>query len=490
MIDLHFPWLILAVLVPLVAASLLMRVREPEVAQRYAIAASGITFILTVGAWVNFLWLDTSHAPDSWNPFAPLGLDNLFVMQILNGPLVPMAALLYLATILATLRTKMQRFSFAWTLVSEAIVLATLCCRPAWGVIGLLALGTIPPYLELKARRRSTRVYALHMSLFVVLMVVGWAMIDATPHDEPSIVGGALLTAAVLLRMGIVPVHCWMTDLFENATFGTALLFVAPMTGAFATVHLVLPVAPDWALRWIAIVSLFTSVYAAGMALVQKEARRFFCYLFLSHSSLVLVGLELATPVGLTGAYCLWLSVGLALAGFGLTLRSLEARTGRLLLNKFHGLYEHAPSLAVFFLLTGLASIGFPGTIGFVGTELLVEGAHRVYPQIGVAVVIATALNSIAVLQAYFRLFTGAKFSSPVSLGARWSERVAVLMFTVLIIGGGLFPQPGIVSRYRAAGESIRERQQFMPTASQPEGSHLGSRPTESRTLAHPGAVP
>ena len=56
------------------------------------------------------------------------------------------------------------------------------------------------------------------------------------------------------------------------------------------------------------------------------------------------------------------------------------------------------PVLAGFFLLTGLASIGFPGTIGFVAVELLVEGAVRAYPLIGAIVVLAAALNGIAVL--------------------------------------------------------------------------------------------
>ena len=95
------------------------------------------------------------------------------------------------------------------------------------------------------------------------------------------------------------------------------------------------------------------------------EARRFFAYLFLSHASLVLVGLELHTSLTLTGSLCLWLSVILSLGGFGLTLRALEARVGRLSLTEFHGLYEHSPALAVCFLLTGLASVGFPGTLGF-----------------------------------------------------------------------------------------------------------------------------
>ncbi len=198
-----------------------------------------------------------------------------------------------------------------------------------------------------------------------------------------------MLIGAILIRSGSVPVHCWMTDLFENASFATALLFVTPMAGAYAAVRLVLPISPDWALQSIAIISLITAVYAAGMALVQREARRFFAYLFLSNSSLVLVGLEVATPIGLTGGLCVWLSVGMSLAGFGLTLRALESRTGRMSLEKYHGLYDHMPALAAFFLLTGLASIGFPGTVGFVGAELLVEGAVGVYPVVGMLVVFA-----------------------------------------------------------------------------------------------------
>src|SRR4029077_7567995 len=133
----------------------------------------------------------------------------------------------------------------------------------------------------------------------------------------------------------------------------TALLFVTPMVGAYAAVRLVLPTAPDWALHAIAVLSLVTALYAAGMALVQHEARRFFCYLFLSNSSLVFVGLETATPIGLTGALCVWLSAAWSLSGFGLALRSVESRMGRLSLDEYHGLYEHTPRIAVLFLLTG-----------------------------------------------------------------------------------------------------------------------------------------
>ncbi len=164
-------------------------------------------------------------------------------------------------------------------------------------------LATVPPWIELRRRGKSTRIYVIHMGLYLALLIGGWSLVVQQPETGPqetSLLAAALLTMAALLRAGVIPVHCWLTDLFENAAFGTALLFVTPMTGAYAVMRLVLPVAPSWAMQSIAILSLVTAVYAAGMSLVQTDARRFFCYLFLSHSSLVLTGLEIVTPIGMT----------------------------------------------------------------------------------------------------------------------------------------------------------------------------------------------
>lgn len=456
---LHFPWLDASILIPLFGAAAIVRRRDPESARRHSLAIATLALACSIGAWIDFGSLHTFEAHEPSRLLNQLVGPNMLVIDELSAPLLPLASLLYLLTFLSTLRTKVRRFSFPGALFSQALLLATLSCRAPWVLIALLAAGTVPTYLELRARRKPTRVFVIHMGLFVGLLAAGQSLLAlSSPGSTLDLIGGALLTAAVLIRSGIVPLHCWMTDLFEHASFGTALLFVTPMVGAYGAVRLVLPVAPDWALHAIVLVSLFTAVYAAGMALVQREARRFFCYLFLSHSSLVLVGLETATPVGLTGALMVWISVGLALGGFGLTLRAMEARTGRLSLDDYHGLYEHAPSLAAFFLLTGLASVGFPGTIGFVGSELLIEGAVQIYPSVGMAVVLAAALNGVAVMQAYFRVFTGARHLATFSLRARVPERVAVLALAVMIIGGGLWPQPGTASRYHAAMTLVRSR--------------------------------
>lgn len=473
MTDLHLPWLELAILFCLIGSAWVSRQRNPHVARNWALFFSGSALVSTVGAWLDFDYLDASQADDAFHMLSHLFGREVLIMDDLSAPLLPLAALLYFLVPLATLQTKVRRFSFAWNLVSEAILLALFSCKEPWGIIGLLAVGTIPPYLELRERGKPTHVYIIHMALFVLLMIVGWtfAEIEGIGRIHTLWVVVPLL-AAILVRSGIAPFHCWMTDLFEHASFGTALLFVMPIAGAYAAVRLVMPIAPDWVLRSIGLASLFTAVYASGMALVQNEARRFFCYLFLSHSALVLVGLEIVTPMALTGALCVWLSVGMALGGFGLTLRALEARRGRLSLTHFHGLYEHTPELAVCFVLTGLASVGFPGTVGFVGTELLVDGAVEAYPYIGVAVVIAGALNGLALVKAYFSLFTGTRYASAVSLKIRTRERFAVLLLTALILIGGIYPQPNITSRHRAMNALLHEREALAPTPTQHAPEH------------------
>lgn len=460
MSALHWSWLEIAVLAPLIGALWISRFRDPVPAFRWCLGFAGITLVCTIGAWIDFESMSSAVvADDRWDLTHYLFGRPLLVIDELSAQLLPLVALVFFLIRVATARTKMRRFSFAGSLVSESLVLATFAAKEPWLVIALMALSTLPPYLELVARGRPTRVYALHMGLFVLLMIAGQLAVDAEGDRVVHSWGAtALLLAAVLLRCGICPVHCWLTDLFEHATFGTALLFVAPLTGAYAAVRLVLPIAPEGILQLMGVLSLVTAVYAAGMAMVQREARRFFAYLFLSHSSLVLVGLELATPMSLTGSLSLWFSVALALGGFGVTLRALEARVGRLSLTDYHGLYEHSPALAVGFLLTGLASVGFPGMLGYVSVDLLVDGAVEANPALGVAAAIAAALNGIAVLRAYFLLFTGTRHTSTISLAISLRERVAVLTLATLLLLGGLIPQVSLTGRYRAAEELLRER--------------------------------
>lgn len=295
--------------------------------------------------------------------------------------------------------------------------------------------------------------FLLWLSHSVLLSTSGFS-------NPVSNVAAVLLMLSAMLRSGMFPGHFWIVDLFEKCTFGTAILYVAPMTGAYIVMRLVLPAVPVWALHGIAVLSLWTAVYAAGLALVQNDARRFFAYLFISHSSLVLAGLEIATPIGMTGALCIWLELGLSLGGLALTLRAVEARIGRISLDQYHGLFDHMPYLGSLFLLTGLASIGFPGGLTFVGMELLVEGTVEVYPVVGAMIVLAAAINGVALLRAYFRIFTGTRHIASVSIAARPAERFVAITLSALILVVGLWPNVAIRSRYHAANALLKIRQE------------------------------
>jgi NADH-quinone oxidoreductase subunit M len=452
---LALPWLDIALALALVGAVLVSRVRDAQQAFRAGVAFTGAVFVATLLAWADF-YLGISDASRRVPGWQPLVLGErfggvLFAMDDLNAPLLPTVALLHFLIGFATPRTKMRRFSFSWSLASEAIRLALFACNEPWVLVGLLALESVPPFIELRNRGKPTRVFILHMVVFV-LFLTGGQLLSGTAA------GPILLMLAILVRCGTAPLHCWITDWFEHASFGNALLFVAPLAGVYAAVRLLLPTAPEWVLQSVSIASLITAVYGAALGLVQREVRRFFSYLFVSHASLVLVGLEMHTPVALTGAFCLWFSAILSLGGFGLVLRALEARYGRLSLANFHGLYDQTPTLAVSFLLTGLAAVGFPGTLGFVSAELLVDGAIEANLYVGLGVLAAAAINGIAVIRVYFLIFTGARHHSTVFLGLGLRERIAVLTLVALILGGFVFPQPGVDSRYGPAEAIVRKR--------------------------------
>ncbi len=446
----NLPWLETAIIIPLVASVWVRRIDRRDQARLHKLVATSLSLIASCFAWQEFKCRGNSMPRLGWD---------FLIIDELSSPLFPLASLLFVLFVLATVRTKLIQVSYSRRLFSEAIVLATFASKNHWQLVALLLLGSLPPFLEYRQRSKRVGTYVFHMALFGGLLVsgsIGLSLSDA--QSTLRFVPIGLLLAAILIRHGVFPLHCWVTDLVENVTFGTAILFLTPMVSAYAAMRLILPSAPIWELQWFALLSLITAVYAAGMAMVQADTRRYFCYLFLSNSSLVWVGLATMTPIGLTGGLAIWLAAILSLSGIGMTLRAIESRMGRLSLRDYHGLYEHMPLLAVFFLLAGLASAGFPGTIGFVAIDLLFDGVNQIYRYVGAAVVLATALNGISVLKIYFRLFTGKRHVASISLAPRWSERVAIIMLAAMMLILGLAPQSFLLSRFEATNELLNMR--------------------------------
>jgi NADH-quinone oxidoreductase subunit M len=208
-------------------------------------------------------------------------------------------------------------------------------------------------------------------------------------------------------------------------------------------------------------------VYGAALALVQTSARRACGYLFVSQSALVMAGLDCTSVGALAGGLLVWLSAGLAFAGLARCVLVLEARRGRLDLTRYHGGYERMPVLATAFLAMGLACTGFPGTLGFVGQELLVNGAIDAFPVMGFAVVAASALTGLAVVRMYFSLFCGRRLPlahAELALGPKRREAWTFGVLVVALIGLGVAPRPLVDSRFAASEEILALRSRAAAT--------------------------
>ena len=401
----------------------------------------------------------------TWIP----GGEDLIRINTLSRALLPFAAGLWLLTVAVTPRAALDRRGLRRTAIATLLTAASFLTESAV-VLLLLSVASVGMFLSAladPAHRYQRRVVAVYLGASTLLFALGVALLVSPGMQSTRIetVAMWLIVIAALLRKGIVPFHAWVPEVFDRGRMGPAILFNAPQVGAYITVVLIVPRASPQMLRTIALLALGTAVYAAALALVQHSARRACGYLFMSQSALVMAGLDCTSVTALTGGLIVWLSAGLGFAGLARCVLVLEARRGRLDLTRYHGGYDRMPVLAISFLAMGLACTGFPGTLGFIGQELLVDGAVDVFPIMGFAVVIASALTGLAVLRMYFSLFCGrsdAQAPSGLRLGLTSREAWTFVALVITLIGLGLAPHPLVDSRFSASDEILRLRHERM----------------------------
>jgi NADH-quinone oxidoreductase subunit M len=420
-------------------------------------AATALLMVVTVPIF-------TPAAVRSFRIAAPSlvpGTGDLLRLDELSLVLPALAAFLWLFTIVVTPKLVFRVDRISGTAASTVFtLLAFLTEHPL--VLALAWAGSVAAMRGSFVTTRSKMHHAagMYLSISTLLFTIGAILVAITrltPRGSRlELVALCLLVAGAMIRKGIFPVHAWVPALFEHGRLGPAILFSSPQVGTYAVAVLVVPRAPAELLRVIAILSLLTGVYAAAQAVVQRSARRACAYLFVSQSALVMAGLDCTSHEALTGALVLWLSSSISFAGLGRCLLVLEARRGDLDLTRHHGAYERKPLLAASFLLLGLSYSGFPGTLGFVGEELLLGGAVGTFPWLGFLVVASSALTGIAVLRMYFSLFTGR--STQPSIALKRSESFGFVAVVAVLVMTGLIPAPLVASRHQASGRILLER--------------------------------
>jgi NADH-quinone oxidoreductase subunit M len=398
----------------------------------------------------------------TWVP----GGEALIRIDTLSLVLLPFAAGLWLLTVAVTPRASLDRRALRRTAFATLLTLASFLTESAIALL-LLSAASVWTFLAAladPAHRSQRRVVAVYLGASTLLLAVGVALLVSPSVQNTRIetAGMWLIVVAALVRKGIVPFHAWVPEVFDQGRLGPAILFNAPQVGAYITVVLIVPRASPEMLRTIALLALGTAVYGAALALVQRSARRACGYLFMSQSALVMAGLDCTSVTALAGGLLVWLSAGLGFAGLARCVLVLEARRGRLDLTRYHGGYDRMPLLAISFLAMGLACTGFPGTLGFIGQELLVDGAVDVFPVMGFALVIASALTGLAILRMYVSLFCGRSdvLAHPnLRFGLKPREAWTFVALVVALIGLGIAPRPLVDSRLDASEQILRLRQ-------------------------------
>ena len=337
-------------------------------------------------------------------------------------------------------------------------------------LLGGWVLSTVPFFLESWFASPTWRPRAgLMLSSLALALAIASIAVNTGTFDIDSLKGAnpggmlvfSLLVTAVIFRKGICPAHAWVADAAEGGpAIPTALLFNGHL-GAMLVAKLIVPLFPHTARDLFPVLSylaLATALYIATRALTENSPRRLLSFLALSQSACILAGLESHTAEGVTGALVHWFVVTVSTMGLFAVLRLLEVRFGEnLTASRYLGLAEHAPRLAVFFVVFGLALVGLPGTLSFCSQDLLIHGTLASHPLIGLLLPIATAMNAVSLFRLFARLFLGKRRTGfTVMADALPRERWALAAGVLFVVIGGLFPN-AIVAERSAEAEAVEQ---------------------------------
>lgn len=221
--------------------------------------------------------------------------------------------------------------------------------------------------------------------------------------------------ASFAVKLPMWPVHTWLPDAHVEApTAGSIILAgVLLKMGGYGFIRFSLPMLPEasqyfapmmWGLSLIAI------VYTSLIALVQEDMKKLIAYSSIAHMGFVTLGLFSFNQYGLYAAMFQMISHGVVSGALFLCVGVLYDRMHTRQISAYGGVVNVMPRFAVFFLFMTLASVGMPGTSGFVGEFLTLVGVYQ------------SSVSRLPISDNYTWLF-------------HWSQTAAMLAATALVLG-------------------------------------------------------
>ena len=256
---------------------------------------------------------------------------------------------------------------------------------------------------------------------------------------------------AFAVKVPLFPFHTWLPDAHTQApTAGSMILAgVLLKMGAYGILRFCLPLFPAAAAANADLVSLIAVigiVYGALVAMVQPDMKRLVAYSSVSHLGFVVLGIFSGSQIGTQGAVLQMANHGVTTGALFMLVGMLYDRRHTRQIKDFGGVAKKMPAYAAVFLIATFASIGLPGTNGFVGEFLVLTGtfmtegreAYAVFAALGV--VLAAVYMLWMVQRVFFGPIRSRENEALRDMNVR--EMICAVPLVAAIFLIGLFPTP------------------------------------------------
>ncbi len=437
--DAGFPLLSLLTWLPLLGVGFLMCIRGDDAvlasnARWAALWTSLVVFGFSLILWVKF---DPAQAgyqfteSVDWMPgFGVgyrMGVDGISVLFVLlSTALTPICILASWEAV----QTRVREYMIAF-LVLETMMVGTFCATD-FVVFYMFFEGVlIPMYLIIGIWGGARRVYASYKFflytlagsvLMMLAMLVMWFVAGTTdltvlahtqfsPHLQTWLFLAFLASFAVKVPMW--PVHTWLPDAHVEApTAGSVILAgVLLKLGAYGFLRFSVPMLPQASAAFAPLMfalGVIAVIYTSLVALAQNDMKKLIAYSSVAHMGLVTIGTFTFNVQGIQGALFQMLSHGVVSAALFLCVGVVYDRIHTREIDRYGGLGDRMPGYAFVFILFTMASMGLPGTSGFIGEFLVLVGAFRVNFWVSLLGSAGLILGACYMLYLYRRIIFGA----------------------------------------------------------------------------------
>ncbi|MEW4466692.1 NADH-quinone oxidoreductase subunit M [Parasphingorhabdus sp. JC815] len=464
--QLDFPILSLMMGLPMLAAIICMFVGAHS-ARLIALVTTLVLFALGVVLWANYdiggaQWQYVERV-DLFGDFAwALGIDGISMMLImLTVFLMPIC----IGASWESIQNRVGEYMAAF-LFMEVLMIGVFAAQDIFLFYILFEAGLIPMYLIIGIWGGSNRIYASYkfflytlLGSVVMLIAMLWMVQDAGTSDIPTLLNydfapeaqtwlWLAFFASFAVKMPMWPVHTWLPDAHVQApTAGSVILAgVLLKMGGYGFLRFSLPMFPEASEQFIWLIfalSMVAVIYTSLVALVQQDMKKLIAYSSVAHMAIVTVGLFAFNRQGIEGAVIVMLSHGLVSGALFLCVGVIYDRLHTREISRYGGLSINMPQYAILFMLFTMASVGLPGTSGFVGEFLSLVGLYQVNSWVTLVCAIGIILSASYMLYLYRRVVFGDLVHDDVKAMPDLSAREIALLAPIAaaVMWMGVYPE-------------------------------------------------